>query len=179
MDLVDLIVEKRFLGQEFLTWLWFKSEERGGTVLLPGTGDIQIVFEKHILLEYGEGESFEKIICTGLQAELKEARTGLKMGKKLEQARIHIVQGEYEWYMTIKASLLEFRNVKPPKTMASSEESNELEAVEGRLLERISLLETATATIDRLFTVFLEKRMSSSVWQEELTLIRNWIHKTY
>jgi hypothetical protein len=30
MDLVDIISEKKFLGQEFLTWLWYKSEERGG-----------------------------------------------------------------------------------------------------------------------------------------------------
>ena len=36
MDLVDLIQEKRFLGQEFLAWLWFKSEERGGPVDIPG-----------------------------------------------------------------------------------------------------------------------------------------------
>ena len=80
MDLVDLISEKRFLGQEFLTWLWWKSEERGGSILLPERGDITVVFEKHMLLEYGEGESSEKLVCTGLQAELQEARTGLLMG---------------------------------------------------------------------------------------------------
>ena len=40
MDLVDLIAEKRFLGQEFLTWLWWKSEERGGTVEVTGRGDL-------------------------------------------------------------------------------------------------------------------------------------------
>ena len=51
MDLVDLIQEKKFLGQEFLAWLWYKSEERGGTVELPGIGDILVVFEKHMLLE--------------------------------------------------------------------------------------------------------------------------------
>jgi hypothetical protein len=177
MDLVDLIVEKRFLGQEFLTWLWYKSEERGGTVLLPGTGDIQLVFEKHMLLEYGEGESFEKIICQGLQAELNEARTGLRMGKKLEQARIHLVQGEYEWHMTLKASLLEFRSVKPPKTMAASEEGEMAEAVEGRLLDRIGMLETATRTVDELFRLFLEIRTSPGAWQDELARIRKWIHK--
>ena len=177
MDLVDLIVEKRFLGQEFITWLWYKSEERGGTVLLPGTGDIQLVFEKHMLLEYGEGESFEKIICQGLQAELNEARTGLRMGKKLEQARIHLVQGEYEWHMTLKASLLEFRSVKLPKTMAASEEGETAEAVEGRLLDRIGMLETATRTVDELFRLFLEIRTSPGAWQDELVRIRQWIHK--
>jgi hypothetical protein len=77
MDLVDLIQEKRFLGQEFLAWLWYKSEERGGSVEVPGRGDVLVVFEKHMLLEYGEGEASEKVICRGLQTELKEARAGL------------------------------------------------------------------------------------------------------
>jgi len=40
MDLVDIIAEKYFLGQEFLTWLWYKSEERGGAIELPGIGDL-------------------------------------------------------------------------------------------------------------------------------------------
>ena len=104
MDLVDLITEKRFLGQEFLTWLWWKSEQRGGSVALPGVGDIIVVFEKHMLLEYGEGEYSEKLVCTGLQTELREARTGLLMGKKLEQARIQIVKDDYEWHVTLAAS---------------------------------------------------------------------------
>lgn len=177
MDLVDLIIEKRFLGQEFLTWLWYKSDERGGTVSLPGTGDIQLVFEKHMLLEYGEGEAFEKIICQGLQAELKEARTGLRMGKKLEQARIHMVQGEYEWHMTIKASLLEFRSVKPPRTMAEAEEGETAEALEGRLLDRIGMLEKASRTVDDLFRLFLDVRISPARWQEERDRISKWIHK--
>ncbi len=179
MDLVDLIVEKRFLGQEFLTWLWFKSEERGGTVNVAGAGDIQLVFEKHMLLEYGEGEAFEKIVCQGLQAELKEARTGLSMGKKLEQARIHLVRDNYDWHMTIKASMLEFRSVKPPKTMASEEEGDALEAVEGRLLDRIALLETATRTIDTLFRMFLDIRLSQTDWHEEKKRITTWIHSTH
>ena len=176
MDLVDLIVEKRFLGQEFLTWLWYKSDERGGTVFLPGTGNIQLVIEKHMLLEYGEGESFEKIVCQGLQAELNEARTGLRMGKKLEQTRIHLVQGEYEWFLTLKGSLLEFRNVKPPKTMTGAEESDDPDAVEGRLLDRIGLLETVTRTIDSLFRMFLDVRTGPD-WQEELEKVSKWIKK--
>ncbi|MFZ5760714.1 MAG: hypothetical protein ACOY32_13940 [Thermodesulfobacteriota bacterium] len=177
MDLLDLLVEKRFLGQEFLTWLWFKSDERGGTVYLPGAGDIQLVFEKHMLLEYGEGEAFEKIICQGLQAELKEARTGLRMGKKLEQARIHLVQNDHEWHLTFKAGLFEFRSVRPPRTMAGSEEGDSDEAVEGRLLDRIGMLEIAVRTMDELFRLFLEVRISPVRWQEEKERIRTWIHK--
>ena len=119
MDLVDIISEKKFIGQEFLTWLWWKSEERGGLVGLPGYGDITVVFEKHMLLEFGEGEYSEKLVCTGLQTELKEARTGLVMGKKLEQARLQIINSDYEWNVTLGAGLFEYRSVRLPKTAVS------------------------------------------------------------
>lgn len=176
MDLVDLIAEKRFLGQEFMTWLWFKSEERGGTVYLPGAGDIQVVFEKHMLLESGEGESHEKLICRGLQAELQEARTGLQVGKKLEQARIHLVRGEYEWNFTLTAAMLEFRNLKVPKTMTPSEEESGPDAFEARVLERVAMIEEAEQTVLELFRLFLEIRIGPD-WEQELVRVRQWVHK--
>ena len=176
MDLVDLIAEKYFLGQEFLTWLWFKSDERGGTVLVPGMGDLQLVFEKHMVLEFGEGEAHEKLICRGLQSELKEARTGLKMAKKVEQACIHLVRGDYEWHLTLRGSTLEFAGVKPPKTMNGADESNDPEAVEGRMLERIGLHEEAVRIIHELFRLFLVVRVSPE-WDKEVAAIRAWIHK--
>ncbi len=175
MDLVDLISEKRFLGQEFLTWLWFKSDMAGGAVN-TSMGDIGFVFEKHMLLEMGEGESHEKVICQGLQAELKEARTGLKMGKKLEQARIHMIQGEYEWHMTLKGSLLEFRSIKTPKTMAGSEEGDDDAAIEGRILDKVGLLETAYRTIDELLLQFIKLRISGD-WVAELTQMQKWVQQ--
>ena len=174
MDLVDIIAEKRFLGQEFLTWLWYKSEERGGTVDLPGIGDIGVVFEKHTLLKYGEGESHEKIICQGLQTELNEARTGLRMGKKLEQARIVLARGDYEWTLTVKASLFDFKSVKAPKTMAAGEESNDPAAVEGRILEKIGLYEQVLQLVDELFRLYLGIRLSPA-WGAELGRLQAWI----
>ncbi len=176
MDLVDIIVEKRFLGQEFLTWLWWKSEERGGSVLVPGRGDATVVFEKHMLLEYGEGDTCEKLICQGLQSELKEARTGLRLAKKLEQARIHLTMGSYEWNFTLVASMMEFRNVKLPKTgkieSGSLEKSDE---VEGLVLERIHLFEQLVQVINDLFRDFCILRTSEK-WKEELRNLQGWIH---
>lgn len=174
MDLVDIIAEKRFLGQEFLTWLWCKSEERSGAIDLPGIGDISVAFEKHLLLEYGEGDSHEKVICQGLQAELNEARTGLRMGKKLEQARIVLGRGEYEWIMTVKASMFDFKSVKTPKTMASQEDSDDAVAVEGKILEKIGLYEQALQLVDELFRLYLNVRLSAG-WEAELARLRAWI----
>jgi len=161
MDLVDIISEKRFLGQEFLTWLWYKSEERGGTIFLPGTGDIQVVFEKHMLLESGEGESLEKLICRGLQTELQEARTGLRMGKKLEQARIYLAKGDYEWRLTLGATLFEFRSVSLPRTLSAGEEETDALAWEAKALERIGMMDLRTG----------------DEWSQEMLRLKSWIAK--
>lgn len=176
MDLVDLIAEKRFLGQEFLTWLWWKSEQRGGTIELPDKGDIAVIFEKHMLLEVGEGESSEKIICSGLQAELQEARTGLQMGKKLEQARLQIVRGDFEYNFTLAAAMMEFRSVKLPRTAETEGNESSPEEIEGMVLERIYLFEELLQLIDGLFKMFIDVRTGNG-WRDELVKIRSWVNK--
>ncbi|MDR3631591.1 MAG: hypothetical protein P4L42_14815 [Desulfocapsaceae bacterium] len=177
MDLVDIIAEKKFLGQEFLTWLWWKSEERGGSVALPGQGDISIIFEKHMLLEYGEGEANEKLICRGLQTELKEARTGMSIGKKLEQARLRLEQDQHEWSFTLAAGSMEFRNVRLPKTAESEEGDpvNNKAETEGMILERVYLFEELIRIVTDLFRMFLEIRIGAQ-WREEILKMRNWVN---
>jgi len=175
MDLVDLIQEKRFLGQEFLAWLWYKSEERGGSVEVPGRGDVQVVFEKHMLLEYGEGEAHEKVICRGLLTELKEARAGLALAKKPEQARIRLAWSEHEFSLTLTAATFEFRNIRLPKTAGANEDDGRAESLEGRILERIALIEQLTRLVDDLFRMFINIR-ASTLWSEELVKIRAWIN---
>lgn len=176
MDLVDLIQEKRFLGQEFLAWLWYKSEERGGAIDLPDIGDVLVVFEKHMLLEFGEGEANEKVICRGLQTELKEARAGLMMGKKPEQARLRLTRGEYEFGVTLAAATLEFRNVRLPKTVAAADEGDEPAAREGQILERIGLFEELSSLVNDLFRLFIQARASAQ-WPAELEKVRRWVHQ--
>jgi recombination associated protein RdgC len=177
MDLVDLIEEKRFIGQEFLAWLWYKSEERGGSVDLPGRGDILVVFEKHMLLEYGEGAESEKLICRGLQTELKEARTGLVLGKKPEQARIRLGSGDYEFSMTLTAATMEFRSVRLPKTAGAGDgDGDDPDSLEGQILERISLFEDGIELVNELFRMFITVRASRD-WPDELVKVRSWVNR--
>jgi recombination associated protein RdgC len=143
---------------------------------LPGKGDITVIFEKHMLLEYGEGESNEKCICSGLQTELQEARTGLKMGKKLEQARIQLIEGDYEYNLTLAGASMEFRNVKLPKTAGTEqEETGNPEETEGMILERIFLFEQLVRIVNELLRLFLGIRTGED-WRQELAKIRTWIH---
>ncbi len=176
MDLLDLIEEKRFLGQEFLIWLWCKSEERGGSIDLPNRGSVPVVFEKHMLLECGTGPECEKLVCRGLMTELKEARASLALGKRPEQARLKIGSEEREYSFTLTAATLEFRSMKLPATAGAEEGggSNEREGLEGQILERVALLEEGIDLVNDLFRAFIQLRVSDR-WNDELLRLRRWI----
>ncbi len=174
MDLLDLIEEKRFLGQEFLIWLWCKSEERGGSIELPGRGSVPVVFEKHMLLECGAGPECEKLVCRGLMTELNEARASLALGKRPEQARLKIGSEEREYSFTLTAATLEFRSMKLPATAGEDGGGNEREGLEGQILERVALLEEGIDLVNDLFRAFIQLRISDR-WNDELLRLRRWI----
>lgn len=174
MDLLDLIEEKRFLGQEFLIWLWCSSEERGGSVSLLDRSEITVIFEKHMLLECGEGAECEKLVCRGQVTELREARAGLALGKRPEQARLKIGRDEREYSFTLSAATLEFRSMKLPATAGADDGGDDRAGLEGQILERVSLIEEGIELINGLFRRFLLIRTSDE-WPRELTKLRQWI----
>ena len=114
----------------------------------------------------------------GVRAELQEARTGLRMGKKLEQARIIIGHRDYEYSFTLAAALMEFRNVKLPKTETTeNDKSDNPEEIEGMILERVFLFEELIKLVNGLFRMFLDVRLSEA-WRDELQKIRAWVAKS-
>jgi recombination associated protein RdgC len=131
-----------------------------------------------MLLEYGEADYNERLVCSGLQTELKEARTGLRTGKKLEQARLQIVKDEREYNLTLGATFFEFRNVRLPKTEGADSAADSTDAeVEGAVLERIFLFEELVKIVNDLLRMFVEVRTSDK-WPEELARVRKWVHKS-
>ncbi len=162
------------LGREFLTWLWFKTEERGGAVMIPGVGDVEVVFSRRLALESGDGEYSETVVCQGLHAGLKEGKAALREGKKVKEARLQLTMGTDQWEFTLKGDPFHFQSLKLPTSLALSEEEEEKE---GRLLERIALVENATKTIDHLFSVFLHRRVSGDWSADEIPRIRKWIQR--
>ena len=50
MNLADLIEKRRFVGREFLLWVWFESEIREGRVEVEGFGPCEIFLEGQITL---------------------------------------------------------------------------------------------------------------------------------
>jgi hypothetical protein len=160
------------LGREFLTWLWFKSEERNGSLMIPNEGDIELIFLQRLVLESGEGEYSETVVCRGLHADLEEGKAALRKEKKIKEARLKLGIGIDQMEFTFKTDLFQFQSLKVPSPTDSEEEERDKE---GRLLERIYFTETATVTMEKLFSFFLEKRLSPEWITGEMHGMKKWL----
>ena len=164
-------ISPALLGREFLTWLWFKSEERNGMILIPGFGDIEIAFVRRIALESGEGEYAESVVCQGQHADLREGKEAVRQGKKIKEARISLGRDSAKWEFSFKADTFQFQSLKLP--VPTDADLDEQEDKSGRTLERIYLIETAVKTMDDLFAHFLESRLSEN-WPAEIAKMEKW-----
>jgi recombination associated protein RdgC len=163
-------------GLDFLSWLWFKSEERGGSILVPGMGDVGLIFVRRLVLFSGEGEYAETVTCQGMHADLREGKAALREGKKIREARLRVDIGTEQWECTLKAETFRYQSMRLPVTMKFSEE-DEAAGMEGRFLERIHLVEMFLRTVDRIFQHFLELRLSPRWEGEEVPRIQKWLEE--
>jgi len=167
-----LAVDRASLGREFLTWLWFKSEERNGTVSIPGTGDVELLMIRRLVLESGDGEYAETVVCQGMHADLKEGKEALRQGKKIKEARIKLGKDEDNWEFTLKADRFSFQSLKLP---VMTDKLDDSEDRDGAIIERVYLIETATKTMIQLFRLFLDLRLSPRWLSSEAPRIKNWL----
>jgi len=159
------------IGREFLTWLWFKSEERNGRVTLSDKEEIEMHFLKRIVLEAGEGEYSQGVVCHGIHAELKEGKEAIRQGKKVKEAGIRLSHDKNEWEFTFKGDSFHFQSLKMPQ--ADLQET--AEDPSGGLLERIYLIENAVKTMDALYDSFLKIRFSPEWKDKETRLMAKWL----
>ena len=157
------------LGEEFLTWLWFKTEEQAGRIELPLFA-IEASFGRRVVLMSGDGEFAERILCQGQHADLREGKEALRQGKKVAEARILITRDNNRYEFTYRASGFQYQATALPPLQPAETESDR----EGLNLERIYYLEMATGTMECLAEAFQALRRSDQ-WPGELTRLRAWV----
>jgi len=162
------------IGREFMTWLWFKSEERNGRINLPQGEEIELNFLKRVVLEAGEGEYSQGVVCHGIHTELKEGKEAIRQGKKVKEGGIKLTYNQNEWEFTLKADNFLCQSLKLP-TVAEWQET--ADDPSGKMLERIYLIENAAKTLDQLYNYFLNIRYSRQWEEKEVKLMAKWLQQ--
>jgi hypothetical protein len=125
MQLVDRVEKRRFVGREFLLWLWFESEVFEATLSTAAHGSFGMWIERQLVLSAGAEGTRIKGSYPGGNREAKEA---LLLGKLPETATFRITWGDRDLAFTLKAERLALSGLKLPTVLgAEPEEESALE----------------------------------------------------
>ena len=169
MDLLDVIESGRFVGREFLVWLWFESEVLDGRFELPGPdgGSFDLWFESQLTLEAQRSEKEKSRLVGAAPSMTSEAHEALRRGKLPTKARIRIERGEQPYGFVLDAETLALSGVTLPTLMKDDDEE--------RFYERMYLLEQLESMIDMLYSTFLTLRLDATWDDQVLPVIQDWI----
>lgn len=155
MNLGELLEQKIFLGQEFLTWLWFLQENEGGAEV-KDLGWVELTLGERLVLGPAMGADGSRITVSGPESSLAEAREALRQGKLVEALRLGLeIHGE-EYALNLEAAELALKSLKLPTTASPGEDP---EGLEGLVLERVALLENTVKAVEGLLGLFLAQRL--------------------
>jgi len=173
LDIAIAYNKYKFLGNDYLTWIWFLIENNRNISSIINSKDvITIEIGNSIVLENKIGDkSKEKITIKGDQAGLEEGTTALKKGAFVTKINLICKINEDEYKFTIKGESFNITGLKLPKTNISGHEDK----IESMVLENAFLSFKIFEVIDTLFLKFLEKRVSDEWKNKELQEIKTWI----
>lgn len=171
MDLSLVERENTLLGQDFLTWLWYKTDNQSVLFQLPDKRTFTLHMEQKVSVQGGEGETKSTTTVSNPGGELTEAKTGLGIGKKVSKAQLLFSMDEDDWLVTVTAADFGLSGLKTPKVSTKDDEGDDPDA---KFLEKMFLIERCIEMFDIVFTQFLTLRMSKD-WAEESASVKLWI----
>ncbi|MFP4476555.1 MAG: hypothetical protein ACLFOY_13445 [Desulfatibacillaceae bacterium] len=171
--MLDVAVSYRryyFLGQEFLTWLWYATENEPESLSELFSEGVVVTVGNRIMIERRNQEDVERVTIRGDQAEMDEGLVALRKGGLVVEVHLVVEVGDFQWTFNVKGESLTISGLKVPAT-AGVEAPDELE---GAVLEKAALCEKAVQVLDTLYSHFLKLRVSEN-WQTRVVpAVRTW-----
>ena len=161
----------KFLGHEFLTWLWFVMEKQPEALRDADPDLMSLDVGNRIVLENHRNHTMESITIKGDQPGLEEGTLALQKGAVVTELNLVYKSGGHEWRFSIKGESLHLSGLKTPQTGPIENK----EDVEGAVLEKIFLFEKVLTLIDNLYRLFVRLRLAPGWENEAVPQIRKWI----
>jgi hypothetical protein len=161
----------QFLGEEFLTWLWYVIEKDQDLIKNFDKDFVALEIGNRMVFENRRKESGERITIKGDGASLEEGILTLKKGALVTELNVVYKSVELTWQFTLKGESLNVSSLNLPSTDVPESD----EDLEGFVLEKIFLHDKILNLLENIFTHFVKLRLSNR-WQNKMVPnIRNWI----
>ena len=161
----------KFLGYEYLTWLWFVIEKDQDRIRGLGQEPADLEIGNRIVLENKKRDAVESITIKGDNAGLEEGVLALRKGGVVTELNLSCRAADQDWRFTVKAESLHMAGLKCPKTGPVESE----EDIEGAVLEKVYLCEKAVQLTHDLFKEFIRLRVSEDWDKKVVPLMRQWM----
>lgn len=161
----------KFLGHEFLTWLWFAMENEQNKLKNQDGNPVTLNIGNRVVLENHYNNAVESITIKGDDAGLEEGFLALKKGAVVTELHLAYKTGDQEWRFNIKGESLNIGNLKSPETGVIESKKD----IEGALLEKVYLYEKVVSLIDHLYIRFIKIRVSADWARKIVPRMKKWI----
>ena len=161
----------KFIGNEFLTWLWFTIDTNQPFFQKVDETIASLYLGNRIVLENNINDTSELIIIKGDDAGLEEGLLSLRKGAVVIEMNLSYKTENQDWKFTLKGESLSFSSLKVPETGPVETK----EDIEGMVLEKSYLYEKAINLVNRLFNIFLKLRSTVEWNQQTVPKIKKWI----
>jgi len=162
----------KFIGYEFLTWLWFIIENEPERLPAAAQNIDSLTIGNRMVIEKRRKEDvLEAITIKGDDAGLEEGVLALRKGAVVTEMNLVQTMGEHVWSFNLKGESLNISSLKTPP-VAPVENGDDME---GAVIEKTYLYEQVLTFIHNLFKIFIKNRVSDS-WPKTVNHMKKWIN---
>lgn len=170
LDIAVAYNRYKFLGNEFLTWLWFMIETDQNRLRRYDPDLVSLNIGSRLVLENTHNNAKETVTIKGEDANLEEGLLALKKGGVVTEIHLSYKTGAQHWQFSLKGESLNISNLKLPET-GPVETPEDLESV---VIEKAYLVEKVIGLINNLFSHFVKLRVSNKWRNQTVSQIRKW-----
>ena len=171
LDIAVAYNRYKFIGYEFLSWLWFAIERSPGSLAPKNNESGSISIGNRMVLENFTKDKTESITIKGDDPNLDAALLSLKNGALVTEINLIYKFNEQEWQFTLKGESFSITNLKTPQRGPV----DTLEDTEGAVLEKAFLLEQILQYLDFLYKTFVHVRLSPAWKQTIVPELKKWV----
>lgn len=154
----------KFLGREFLTWLWYQTDARESPLRLRTGDELTVMIDRTLRLKCDYGLTGTDTLSADGPASLPEARAALKIGKQPTKMGLIVGAPVGEFRFTLDGERLTVTSLLVPEIPDGLDAPAALE-------RRFELIFDAVELVEILFELFLLQRVERD-WdglEEEMT----------
>ncbi len=158
-----------FLGEEFLTWLWFRLETRGGDFDLGEGRAVGVSFDDYLQLAPGDGDGTFQTLRDGKPSRSAEAAAGLRNGRRVQEAKLIVAMGELQWSLILDATTMTLRSIKLP------DDDPEASGPEDKNRDRAANFVLLHEIVEGVYHEFLRVRLEEGYLEGEAEAQATWM----